>query len=147
MAREDFTDTVGVLQESGHPGFADYSLVGSPEHLREFLAALQKGLEVAPKREMVSVFQGGEPTAETVEVKLPQVSLLAADLTGGRDLGLPRFGGRVDCVTHLQCQRPSVWAVGAVGIAKRFPRTLWAARPFAPSTGPAASTAPLGSSW
>lgn len=85
MAREDFTDTVGVLEESGHPGFADYSLVGSPEHLREFLAALQKGLEVAPKREMVSVFQGGEPTAETVEVKLPQVSLLAADLTGGRD--------------------------------------------------------------
>ena len=55
---------------------------------------------------------------------------------------LPRFGGRVDCVTHVPFQRPSVWAVGAVEIAKRFPRTLWAARPFAPSTGPAASMAP-----
>src|SRR5260370_42321630 len=54
------------------------------------------------------------------------------------NLKLPRFGGRVDCVV----ERPSVWAVGAVEIAERFPRTLWAARPFAPSTGPAASIAP-----
>ncbi len=61
-------------------------------------------------------------------------------------LRLPRFGGRVDCVTHLPFERPSVWAVGAVGIAKRFPRTSWAARPFAPSTGPAASIAAQGCS-
>ena len=88
----------------------------------------------------------GKAEWELARRALRQVYEVRDTLRQARDVRLPRFGGRVDCVTHLRFKRPSVSAVGAVEIAKRFPRTSWAARPFAPSTGPAASIAPQGCS-
>jgi mannose-6-phosphate isomerase-like protein (cupin superfamily) len=56
----------------------------------------------------------------------------------------PRVAGRVSVGSPFRSspfEDRKGWAVGAVGIAKRFPRASWSARPLAPSTGPAASMA------
>jgi hypothetical protein len=85
--RDDFSNTVGVHRDSGH-GLTAYTLVGSSEHLREFLTALQEGLERPPQREMVDVLVPKGHAPKRVEVKLPQVSLLAEDLAGSGRLAV-----------------------------------------------------------